>query len=278
MSIKLFTMVKDEVDIIDYWIMYHGKLFGYENLFIVDNMSTDGTFEKINSYKNRGIHIFREQDYKRKGEIMTNLIKSVGSYDIAFPLDIDEFIVYYDETKNVIDPCYSVEYLNNLIKTDLFKQNTVFKANYIISLIHENNGYGFKDAMIETKYGSYSDYKQQAKTFLNKNNWTGNLDHGNHYSVKDYIKSDLCLIHYHHRNNDQIKKKTENNVLGLGHKIDVNYLKTLGNCAGRHHVQRMIYILENPDSLFVPIHSTRHEKDISLQPMIDCVKEFNIKL
>ena len=59
-------MVKDEVDIIEYWIMYHGKLFGYENLFIVDNMSTDGTFEKINSYKNRGIHIFREQDYKKK--------------------------------------------------------------------------------------------------------------------------------------------------------------------------------------------------------------------
>ena len=49
MSVKLFTMVKDEVDIIEYWIMYHGKLFGYENLFIVDNMSTDGTFEKINS-------------------------------------------------------------------------------------------------------------------------------------------------------------------------------------------------------------------------------------
>ena len=113
---------------------------------------------------------------------------------------------------------------------------------------------------------------------FNKNIWTGTVDHGNHYAVKDYIKSDLCLIHYHHRNNDQIKKKTENNVLGLGYKLDVNYLKALGNCAGKHHVQRMIHILENPDCLVVPIHSTRNEKDISLQPMIDCVKDFNIEL
>ena len=36
MSIKIFTMVKNEVDIIEYWIKYHGKMVGYENLYIVD--------------------------------------------------------------------------------------------------------------------------------------------------------------------------------------------------------------------------------------------------
>ena len=43
MKVIMATMVKDEVDIVEHWINYHGKLFGYENLFIVDNMSSDGT-------------------------------------------------------------------------------------------------------------------------------------------------------------------------------------------------------------------------------------------
>ena len=33
--IKLFTMVKDENDIVEDWILYHGTIFGYDNLYIV---------------------------------------------------------------------------------------------------------------------------------------------------------------------------------------------------------------------------------------------------
>ena len=32
MTIKLFTRVKDENDIVREWIIYHGELFGYENI------------------------------------------------------------------------------------------------------------------------------------------------------------------------------------------------------------------------------------------------------
>ena len=62
MSIKLFTMVKNENDIIEYWIKYHGKLFGYSNLYIVDNMSNDGTYEIIEFYQNYGVNLFREKN------------------------------------------------------------------------------------------------------------------------------------------------------------------------------------------------------------------------
>jgi len=41
---------------------------------------------------------------KKKGYIMTQLIKNCGDYDIAFPLDIDEFIVYYNREENRIYP------------------------------------------------------------------------------------------------------------------------------------------------------------------------------
>ena len=47
MLVKVFTMVKDEVDIIDDWVIYHGSMFGFSNIFVIDNFSSDGTYEKL---------------------------------------------------------------------------------------------------------------------------------------------------------------------------------------------------------------------------------------
>ena len=71
--IKIFTMVKDENDIIIDWILYHGYIFGYNNIYIIDNFSTDGTYELILKFNNL-INIYRKDDYKKKGVYMTELI------------------------------------------------------------------------------------------------------------------------------------------------------------------------------------------------------------
>ena len=95
--VKIFTMVKDEVDIVKDWIVYHGSLFGWNNIYILDNYSTDGTYEIIQEFAHLGINIFREDDYRFKGYYMSALIKEFCQNErFAFPIDIDEFIVYYD--------------------------------------------------------------------------------------------------------------------------------------------------------------------------------------
>lgn len=267
-------MVKNEVDIIEYWIKYHGSLFGYNNLFIVDNMSNDGTYEIMEFYKNYGIHIFREVDYTKKGEIMTHLIKQEQNYSIAFPLDIDEFIVYYNKEENKINPQRSVKYLQTLIKSNMFDQYTIFKANYIQTLLFGTTD-GYKNALVETKHGKYQNYGSHAKTFLNVSKWDGVLDHGNHFPSEQYLLSDLCLVHYHCRNKEQMIKKVENNVQGLGYPInDLEYLQSLDkHCPGSHHVKHMIDILQN--NFQIPTVSQIHNC-ISLQPMIKYSKELNI--
>ena len=93
MKIKVLTMVKNEEDIIEYWINYHGTIFGYRNLYVIDNYSDDGTYEKLLKYKKVGVKISRHDDYRKKGDLMTQMIKQNNIYDIAIPLDIDEFIV-----------------------------------------------------------------------------------------------------------------------------------------------------------------------------------------
>ena len=57
MKIKVLTMVKNEEDIIEYWINYHGTIFGYRNIYIVDNYSDDGTYDKILKYKKVVVNI-----------------------------------------------------------------------------------------------------------------------------------------------------------------------------------------------------------------------------
>ena len=74
MKVILATMVKDEVDIVEHWINYHGKLFGYKNLFIVDNMSSDGTFGLCKKYRDKyGINLKKHPHYLEKGKEMKKI-------------------------------------------------------------------------------------------------------------------------------------------------------------------------------------------------------------
>lgn len=265
-NVKLFTMVKDEVDIIKEWILYHGHLFGYNNLFIVDNFSTDGTFEVINSFKNLGVNIFREVDYKQKGYIMTNLIKTYCSNEFGYPIDIDEFIVYYDKTNNTIsvDRNTILNYFSNL------PIEPVYKTNFILSRI--TNGIGYENAVVEAVCGVHRNCGNSAKSFFNTTLFTGTIDHGNHYLCDNYYLTDLCIVHYHHRSLNQLKKKIYNNVLGLGYDLnDISQLKQhiLKGSAGFHHIISIINILEN--RYVLPTHEYNSHTDCLLKPLSDLI-------
>ena len=246
MIIKIFTMVKDEVDIINDWINYYGNIFGYENLYIIDNLSTDGTYENILSFLKKNIHInvFRTNYYINKGVYMKQLIEEYANNECyCFPVDSDEFVVYYDKEKNSIytDKKLILQYFENLPVVNLYKMN------YILSLITEPEGY--KRATVECNYGSYLNYGKEAKSFFRKDLYKGEICHGNHYPNNEYLLTDLCLIHFHHRNLLQMKAKIINNVSGLkydsNNKEQLYKLLNVPYCAGCHHVKNQIEVLEN---------------------------------
>jgi hypothetical protein len=256
---KLFTIVKDEVDIVEDWLIYHGCMFGWNNIFIIDNYSSDGTWEKINEFKDL-VNIFREPDYLKKGDYMRNLInRHCHNGEIAFPIDIDEFVVYYDNNTVSIDK----DLINNYINT--LPQCTLYKANYIGTLITKENDY--EKATYETNYGCYSDLGNIAKSYFNTSYYKGPIDHGNHINSNDYHLTKICLVHYHCRNFEQMRKKVLNNITGLGYYNDLNFLKNLissnPNCAGNHHVKNQINILEG--TYYLGIHCINGtEIDISV--------------
>jgi hypothetical protein len=262
--VKVFTMVKGENDIVKDWVMYHGNLFGYKNLYIIDNFSRDGTYETLVSLKNQyGINLFRSKDYKKKGDYMTFLIKKFCKNEYAFPIDIDEFIVLYDKPKNVIlcDNESIYNYIKTLPLSNAYKMNYIFSKNLVSS--------GYERATIDSEIGTYIDYGSNAKTFFHSLLFKNKIDHGNHFNTNNYYLTNFCLIHYHIRNLDQMKKKVYNNILGLGytpfnlpnlkHIIQVN-----PTIEGSHHINNQIKILEN--NFNIPI-DTILPNDVSLKPI-----------
>jgi len=222
-------------------------MFGWDNIHIIDNFSSDGTWEKINEFKHL-IKIFREPDYLKKGDYMRNLVNVYCKEgEIAFPLDIDEFIIYYDKSNNIvsIDKEHINNYINNLPPCRLYK------ANYINASIEKAGGYD--KATNEINYGTYYDMGNAAKSFFNTSYYKGDIDHGNHIHTNDFHLTNICLVHYHWRNLEQMKKKILNNITGLGYPNNLDYLRDLINrapmCSGNHHVRNQINVLEGRYSL-----------------------------
>ena len=272
---KIFTMVKGEQDIVEDWVIYHGNLIGYENIFVIDNLSLDGTYEKLLNLKQKyGIHITRLMDYKKKGEYMTTLLRIFCKNEFGFPIDIDEFIVYYDKEYNTIscDKNKILDYIFSLRNN--FSKRGIFKMNYIQSKIF--NDVGYERATIECPYGEFIDNKSGSKTFFHSRNFKDSIDHGNHYPCNDYVLTRLCLVHFHKRNLDQIKKKIYNNLKGLGYPpFDLEFLKARQhdhNYAGIHHIIFQVEVLENR---FTIGKSEKNENDISLEPLNNLIKMIN---
>ena len=97
MKVIIATMVKDEVDIIEHWINYHGKIFGYINLFIILTRRSQMVHIKFvkNIKKFHSINIKKHPKYIEKGKEMMKIMNE-NKCDIFFPIDIDEFIVLYN--------------------------------------------------------------------------------------------------------------------------------------------------------------------------------------
>lgn len=276
MKIKLFTMVKNELDIVTDWIFYHGSLFGYSNIYVIDNYSDDGTYEQLIKFKQLGINLTRKFDYSKKGEYMTRCYnKFCEPDDIGYPIDIDEFIVYYDKMINKISTSksYILEYLKALPEAE------IYKTNYIQATPNQDNPNGYRRAVAECKWGFYDEnYKENAKSFMKKKFYHGTIDHGNHIPCTNYYMTNLCLIHYHVRNMEQIKKKIYSNVTGFFYDAtNLSELKELlknnPECQGNHHVRRQIRVLENTYTLSCNLFTS---ESIDLTPINDFVKKITI--
>jgi hypothetical protein len=102
--VACIMMQKDESLLLKAWLVYHGYLFGFDNLYVYDNGSSrPDVLDVLRAYEAVGVHVDRSRDlpidFDRKGHIFGDRIRAWEedrSYDIVFPLDCDEFVAIAD--------------------------------------------------------------------------------------------------------------------------------------------------------------------------------------
>lgn len=100
-KVACVMMHKDEYILLEPWAIYHGHLFGLENLYIIDNGSSLPEVQaSLHRLAALGVHVDYDyptrQDYLDKGEIVGARIRALdaaGGYDFFFPIDCDEFVI-----------------------------------------------------------------------------------------------------------------------------------------------------------------------------------------
>ena len=86
------------------WLAYHGYLFGFDNLFVLDHGSDLSTVKStLALFERFGAHVLRlpaSANYAEKGAMVSAMLGRADAakrYDLLFPLDCDELVMMRDE-------------------------------------------------------------------------------------------------------------------------------------------------------------------------------------
>jgi hypothetical protein len=201
---KIFCVSKDEYDLIEDFIVYYGEIFGYENVIIIDNMSTNTHVLNVYAkYKSFGITVVQTPSYQGngQGDAFTSVMKQyVDKCDFLIGLDTDEFLI--------LDSCVLHNtYIDKTDITNYLKQlpvdATLFKISlYYNSIIDENDESYVNNKHVRPTTNQKTFYRNHSitKVFYRSSAFisTGNGNHSGSVSFgNDHNITDLGFLHFH---------------------------------------------------------------------------------
>ncbi len=185
------VMLRNEPALVGAFLRYHADLFGAENLFVIDNGSTDlTTLACLSAFEAEGANIDRsfptQEDYTQKGRIIGDLVKRLdqhNDYDFYFLLDCDEFVVLKSEKGYTCRKSSIHQYLDTMRGEERILRVGLNLSNIL------GKSFEFREF----------DY---SKTIFPKN-VLAETDHGHHGGAsrtgKGSFLCDIVYVHYHYR-------------------------------------------------------------------------------
>ena len=220
MQIACLMMQKDESDLLQPWIEYHASLFGFENLYIWDNGSTEDSISTIlANYEKKGVHVVYVNntplDFRRKGVILGKRIKELDDtmeFDFFLPIDCDEFLVVEDNNQNV--SCEKQDVLNEMKKYSAETRALRIGTSYY-------NLLGQKDCYWKTGY---------KKTFFRTGTFK-QMDHGFHEGesrlATGQALTNFAYVHMHHKPHSLIVKHSMNKLSPYYDINDIELMRSM---------------------------------------------------
>jgi hypothetical protein len=230
-KVRLVTFVKDDPNILPYWLDYHSAIFGPEKIAVIDhNSQHNTTLRVLRDWQEKGVHLLHtNQSYTNKGEITYQTFKRFfPGGDIYVPLDIDEFVIYYNDSQ--------VPMANRTLIKDSFleiwQNRTQNDRCWGMKYSFNSFPISLNESMDTIKY--FAPYKRQPynakKMIINEPAFAG-LDHGNHCPKYRGVNCAYCsplqhigMLHYHFR--IETARRGIVDLIGLG---DLPHNATLEN-------------------------------------------------
>lgn len=192
MKIAILMMQKNESELLDKWLRYHGYLVGFENLYVYDNGSDDLNIQnKLQNFEVFGVNVeygFNEKcHFESKGEIFCERIKELEvtrpEIDFFIPLDCDEFLGFLDDEGNV-----------SCDKSGLYAMLSEYKKRPELLLVDSQ----YYNTSVSDVYFNKQPYR---KCFFYKNT-IKSLDVGFHWGKVTGSDAELKtqLVHFHFHN------------------------------------------------------------------------------
>ena len=212
MKTLMITKVKNEADIIEYFLRYHSNIF--DHIVVIDNGSLDGTYEIINALIHEGLSIelineaYSDFDaFRLANQYTVNLIDKYDAQFVIF-MDADEFLI----AKDAKNPRVYFE------SFDDHKLHTFGWRTYIYS--GSDNEYFMPE--------SYTKYREEREESFKKIMVPANLVKdknivvlaGNHsissrYNIEEEYHDELKFAHFPVRSLHQRKKQITINILDM---------------------------------------------------------------
>lgn len=213
---KIFVFTKDEDYLMKYWIPYHGELFGYTNLYILDHGSNKKTQKVFDQYRDKGINIINcsKVPFINKYRMLNQNMRQHQPYTkFLIPVDSDEFIAF-DEGDTF--SCKKDRVLDYLKKFKVSDNKIKFGA---MLAIPKQESYDNSLLEIEDFVVFPAGTKSKSKSFFPSKYFIA-TDQGNHSGKvsgsNGRVLSNLTLLHFEIRSLEHAKEKAYRGAKAYG--------------------------------------------------------------
>lgn len=260
-------MIRNEADILPYWLKYYSGLFGVENIAIIDNVSDDPvTLKILDEWRDLGLTVIKyDGQFYQKGDVIADLFHKRFPYaKIAIPVDADEFLMPYVDGKPTPNKRMTFSILQSFYASKVGCLS--LEQNYLSYNFHFNDTVGnitsfrpniIRDIDLSKKIALLDRLKsfQQGFHLVELNDGRGNCSSG-------FDK--LGILHFHNRNPYVTAQRAINDIVGFGyidrskmslqnvgkHKALLERWLKKGKVAAHHKMEELIlYINYGPQGL-----------------------------
>lgn len=205
--IKIIMMTMDEWPLLKSWVLYHGYLLGFENLYIID-ASTDPRCISFLRYSKDilGVNvIFSNANLNQLEGLITNIANSIGgSSDAILKMDTDEFLVINDEGESELTTNFE-DYLSDF--SDNQHHDLRMISNKYVSYLQSSQP--TSQICAEDIYATPDRFPLQPFTLASKNfksvydskkifSHLANINLGGH-NIDSNVPTKLSVVHFHGR-------------------------------------------------------------------------------